>query len=248
MDRSGLPELTWVSSPLFDRHVRAGKSWTSTMSLEAPPEIRHRIYQVAFQLPECIVSEEFERDHPHLSFGTRFRKPIRFVSHLGPSYIRRGCYGGFHQVSHGLVWLKNRGLPRTFEPLRTRPWDNKSHPARQTHTYPLERDSGSPFDLSFLLVSKTIYMEAYPVFYRISTLYFKNTDRSPFDLSVLPCPRQSIWRHVRLLFPRQACGSICGLLQAHLHTHSFSQEHRHIRFFTASIRFTSRTQASYSFS
>ena len=75
----------------------------------------------------------------------------------------------------GSTWVSSPGFVK----------HNKSHPARQTHTYPLERNAGSPFDLSFLLVSKTIYMEAYPVFYRVNTLYFRNTDGSRFDLSFL---------------------------------------------------------------
>ncbi|KAL8784871.1 MAG: hypothetical protein Q9195_008864 [Heterodermia aff. obscurata] len=53
---------------------------------------------------------------------------------------------------------------------------NKSHCSRKSHTYPLELGGGSPFDLSLLLVSKIIYMEAYKVFYKVNTIYFKDTD------------------------------------------------------------------------
>lgn len=44
-----------------------------------------------------------------------------------------------------------------------------------SHTYPLEVGGGSPFDLSILLTSKITYMEAYPIFYKVNTIYFRDT-------------------------------------------------------------------------
>ena len=70
---------------------------------------------------------------------------------------------------------------------------NKSHPSRQSHTYPLEQKTGSPFDLNLLLVSKATYLEAYPVFYKINTIYFRNTDiLFDFLTNIGPARRQCV--------------------------------------------------------
>ena len=45
-----------------------------------------------------------------------------------------------------------------------------------TFHYPIEYGEPSPFDLSLLLVSKQTFLEAFHVFYRFNTIYFKNTE------------------------------------------------------------------------
>ena len=98
---------------------------------------------------------------------------------------------------------------------------NKRLNPRQSHPYPLEPNTGSPFDLSLLLVSKAIYLEAYPVFYKINTIYFRNIDiMLEFLTNIGPARRHCIanigfnWEETKLTTAKaafrllQSCGNL----------------------------------------
>ena len=105
-----------------------------------------------------------------------------------PREIRNRIYEFALQLPHALI--SEEAAEEGFKKY------NKSYPARLTHSYPLERKAGSPFDLSLLLVSKAMYLEAYPVFYKTNVLYFKDTDILYSFLNGIGAARRHAVTHV----------------------------------------------------
>ena len=128
--------------------------------MPVPRELRDRICLLVFKLPKMSC------------LGEEVAKKRDIAKHVRATpTLWRGA-----QEAHSRCLLSEEAANAGFVKY------NKSHPSRQSHTYPLEKNSGSPFDLALVLASKTIYMEAYH-FFGVSRQALVN---SPWNTSPRP--------------------------------------------------------------